>query len=182
MPLYANNFLKVGQEIKKKQESTPPVLKSSPIQRTQQPESVPSGNHHVIIADGKHRKIAVRYGTDEYYKNILSNFESQRYPSLYPTDLVTYHYAWFRQGKYLQLRFDQLNRPEYYWKYFIDGINHIKEFKYSQICMKPDKTGTYRYVSAINMPHPEAIKSHPSYAYNIDIDSIINNNQVVDYK
>ena len=58
MPLYANNFLKVGQEMKKKQESTPPVLKSSPIQRTQQPESAPSGNHHVIIADGKHRKIS----------------------------------------------------------------------------------------------------------------------------
>lgn len=136
----------------------------------------------IMQKDGKHRKIGIRYGTDEYYKNILNNFESQRYPSLYPTDLVTYHYAWFRQGKYLQLRFDQLSRPDYYWKCFMDGVNYINEFKYSQICIRPDKTGTYRYTSAVNMTHPEAIKSHPNYVNNIDIDSIINHNQVIDYK
>lgn len=132
--------------------------------------------------DGRSRKICIRYGTNDYYQSVLKNFETQNYPSLYPTDLITYHYAWFRYGKYLNLRFDQLNRSKNYWKYFQEGLNNIKELKYSQICIRPDKTGTYRYVSAINLQHPESIKSHPNFIHNIDIDTIIKNNIIIDFK
>lgn len=132
--------------------------------------------------EGRHRKICVKYGTLEYYKSILNNFESQQYPSLYPTDLVTYHYCWLRKDKYLQLRFDQLNRPEYYWKYFKDGLNFINELKYAKICIRPDKTGTYRYVNAIDIDHPESIKNHENYIKNVDVNKIISENFEIDYK
>ena len=132
--------------------------------------------------EGSTRKICVRYGTHDYYKSVLENFESRDYKSLFSTDLVTYHYAWFRYDKYLQLRFDQLNRPDYYWKYFQEGLNKINEAKYAKICNKPDKQGTYRYVSAVKINHPESIKSHRNYINNVDINKIIEENLSFDYK
>lgn len=133
--------------------------------------------------DGRSRKICVRYGTYDHYKFVLSNFESQKYPNLYPTDLITYHYCWFRKDKYLQLRFDQLNRPSYYWKYFKNGLDYIDQFKFSKICMRPDKTGTYRDVMALNIEHPEAIKKHENYISDlkINIDDVIKSVNVIDY-
>jgi hypothetical protein len=137
----------------------------------------------IMKKDGRSRKICIRYGTMDFYRNTLSNFESQKYPSLYPTDLITFHYCWFRKDKYLQLRFDQLNRPSYYWKYFKNGIDYINQFKYAKVCIRPDKTGTYRDAMIVDMEHPEAIKSHPNYNSNpnINIKNIIENNEVLDY-
>jgi hypothetical protein len=124
--------------------------------------------------EGRTRKICVRYGTMDYYKSILHSFESQKYPSLFPTDLITYHYCWFRKDKYKQLRYDQLNRPDYYWKFFEAGLQEIDSLKYAKICMRPDKEGTYRYTHAINLPHPNAIKEHQNYIKpHVDIDKII---------
>jgi len=133
--------------------------------------------------EGSSRKICIRFGDMKYYKSVVGNFESRNYTNLYSTDLVTYHYAWFRYDKYLQLRYDQLNRPNYYWKYFNDAIRYIKEFKYAKICNKPDKTGTYRYVLAVELKHPEAIKTHPNYIKtDVNINKIISDNNVLDYK
>ena len=75
--------------------------------------------------EGRHRKICIRYGTPEFYKDVILNFMTQNYPMLYPTDLVTYHYAWWRPGKFKELRYDQLNRPKEYWDSFEKGIQEI---------------------------------------------------------
>lgn len=125
--------------------------------------------------NGKTRKICIKYGTMDFYKSILNSFESRIYSNLYPTDLITYHYAWFRKNKYLDLRFDQLNRPDYYWKFFKEGLSNIDQFKFAKICVRPDQKTTHRYVHAINFEHPEAIKSHDNYIKSeINIDKIIN--------
>lgn len=129
--------------------------------------------------EGRHRKVCIRYGTIEYLKSTLKHFEKQKYSSLNHTELITYHYCWFRKNKYKSLRYDQLNRPSYYWKFFDDGLKYIDELKYSTICMRPDKQGTYRYVSAIDIEHPDAIKTHENYIKEIvDINKIIKNNIV----
>jgi hypothetical protein len=132
--------------------------------------------------EGSTRKICIKYGTQKFYESVIGNFESRNYEALYSTELVTYHYPWFRFGKYLDLRYDQLNRPDYYWKYFSQALNYIDELKYARVCAKPDKQGTYRYLSAVKINHPEAIKSHPNYISDIDIETIINNNHIIDYK
>jgi hypothetical protein len=124
--------------------------------------------------EGRHRKICVRYGTMDYLKSILKNFEKQKYQTLISTDLITYHYCWFRKDKYKQLRYDQLSRPDYYWKFFDEGLKNADKLEYATICMRPDKQGTYRYVSAINIEHPEAIKQHDNYIKNsINIENVI---------
>ena len=48
------------------------------------------------------------------------NFQKQSYPNLFPTDLITYHYAWWRPGKYKGLRMKQLNRDfePGHWEFF----------------------------------------------------------------
>ena len=124
--------------------------------------------------EGRHRKICVRYGTPEVYESVLKNFESQKYPNLFPTDLITYHYCWFRKGKYKQLRYDQLNRPTYYWKIFDNALKDVDSLQYAKICMRPDKEGTFRYVHAVNINHPEAIKNHENYIKDVvNIDDIL---------
>lgn len=132
--------------------------------------------------EGRHRKICVKYGTMDFYKSILRNFESQKYPSLFPTDLITYHYCWFRKGKYKQLRYDQLNRPDYYWKYFDSALNDIDSLQYAKVCMRPDKQGTFRYTHAVNIDHPEAIKFHENYIkHPINIEDILSKGLIKEY-
>ena len=74
---------------------------------------------------GRSRKICIRFGDMETYKSILMNFEKNIYPMLFPTDLITYHYAFWRPGKYKDLRCDQLNRYDGYWETFYKGLNKI---------------------------------------------------------
>lgn len=132
--------------------------------------------------EGRTRKICVRYGSMDYYKSILRNFESQKYPNLFPTDLITYHYCWFRQDKYKQLRYDQLNRPNYYWKFFDEGLQYMNELKYAKICIRPNKNGTDRYAHFLNVDHPDAIKNHPNYIKEtVDTNSIIQSGLVKEH-
>ena len=62
-------------------------------------------------------------------ENVVLNFMTQHYPMLYPTDLITYHYAWWRPGKFKQLRYDQLNRSQEYWDDFEKGVQEIIQSK-----------------------------------------------------
>jgi len=115
---------------------------------------------------GRSRRVCVRFGTWEFYINVLSNFMTQQYPMLYPTDLVTYHYCWFRPEKYKQLRFDQLNRENGYWQDFNKGLQQIRDNNTkSDIVIRPSSpTNTNnRYASYIEIEHPEAIRNHPNF-------------------
>ena len=117
---------------------------------------------------GRSRRVCVRYGDMNFYKNVLSNFMTQKYPMLFPTDLITYHYAWWRPEKYKQLRFEQLNRHPQYWINFDKGLEEIKSngnIDGGDVVIRPDSPvdKKNRYASYININHPKHIKEHPNY-------------------
>ena len=117
---------------------------------------------------GRSRRVCVRYGDMDFYKNVLSNFMTQQYPMLYPTELITYHYAWWRPGKYKELRFSQLNRHPQYWVDFNRGLEQIKEnrnFNTDDVVLRPSSPvdSKNRYAAHVEIDHPKHIKEHPNY-------------------
>ena len=124
---------------------------------------------------GRSRKICIRFGDMETYKEILQQFEKNNYPMLFPTDLVTYHYAWWRPDKYADLRCAQLNREfePGYWDAFIKGLNKTSERKYLDIDVRPlthEEHLTYRYLSFYDIEHPKHIKEHICYEEELSVE------------
>jgi hypothetical protein len=114
----------------------------------------------------KSRKLCIRFGTMDFYKKVVSQFITQAYDMLHPTDLVTYHYSWFRYGKYKKHRYDLIPRGNpNYWENFEKGLQEIKKNTQNKIILRPNypKNHPMRYAVKINLPQPEAIKSHPNY-------------------
>jgi hypothetical protein len=115
----------------------------------------------------KRRKLAICYGTDKFYKHVTSQYESQNYSMLHASDLITYHYNWFRFGKNKNLRYDQIVRRPEYWKEFENGLqtiqfnskNNIRE----EVILRPSRNNITRFASYINIEHPNAIKEHLNY-------------------
>jgi len=115
------------------------------------------------------RKLAICFGDIEYYKHVVSQFESMNYSMLLQSDLITYHYNWFRFDKNKQLRFEQIVRDDVnYWKEFEEGLMRIRNN--SQIndhpthtILRPKRTNTTKFASYINIEHPNAIKMHNNY-------------------
>ena len=115
------------------------------------------------------RRICIRFGTWDFYLNELMNFQKQQYPNLYPTDLLTYHYAWWRPGKFFELRKDQLTnriRPHKdFWKNFTKAYQDIDKLLYNEIRVySGDKKLTGKWVKYWNIEHPKHIKEHPNYS------------------
>ena len=126
-------------------------------------------NNNPFIGRPRGRKLAIKFGTMEFYKRVVGEFESQNYSMLYKSDLITYHYNWFRFGKNKQLRFDQIVRKPDYWEKF---NNALMEMHYNSnnsinatVVLRPDRdiNDPMRYASYINIEQPEAIKYHPNY-------------------
>ena len=122
--------------------------------------------------EGRHRKVCIRYGTSEFYKDVISNFMTQNYPMLYPTDLITYHYAWWRPDKFKELRYAQLNRPKEYWEFFEKAMKQILHSKQMQVSsngrdvvIRSDRPAeqTHRWASFIDIDHPKHVKQHPNF-------------------
>lgn len=116
--------------------------------------------------DGRSRRVCIRFGTWGFYRNVLLNFMTQQYPMLYPTDLITYHYCWFRPQKYKQLRFDQLNRGVGYWENFDKGLQQIRnENPKTDVVLRPESPvdSNNRYAAYLEIEHPTAIKQHPNF-------------------
>jgi hypothetical protein len=121
------------------------------------------------LGEGRHRRICIRFGTWEFYHDVLLNFMTQKYPMLYPTDLTTYHYVWWRPKKYKQLRYDQLQRPLPYWQKFDDNLNIIRslqEVDNGDIVIRPNRNDVHRYASHVNIEHPVHIKQHENWINN----------------
>ena len=117
---------------------------------------------------GRQRRVCVRYGTMEFLKGVLSNFMTQQYPMLYPTELVTFHYPWIKPGKYKELRFALINRDESYWAHFNMVLNKIREHgneTKDDILLRPNLPldRLSRYVSFIDIEHPTCMLSHQSF-------------------
>ncbi len=116
----------------------------------------------------KERKICICYGDMDFYIDVVLNFTSQNYPMLFPTDLITYHYCWWRPGKYKQLRFDQLNRDDagVYWKNFNHGLLEIaKNNTKRDVVIRPhlSESEKMRFAKYIKLEHPKHIKNHFNY-------------------
>tara|TARA_Y100000361_G_scaffold154177_1_gene178583 strand:- start:3321 stop:4295 length:975 start_codon:yes stop_codon:yes gene_type:complete len=114
------------------------------------------------------RRVCIRFGTMEFYKEVLSNFMTQKYPMLFPTDLITYHYAWWRPGKYFDLRCDQLTnsiRPQPgFWENFKLAYEKLDELKYDEVRVYPGpKHLTGKWVKFWDISHPKHIEEHPNF-------------------
>tara|TARA_B100000902_G_scaffold397402_1_gene461079 strand:+ start:2082 stop:3065 length:984 start_codon:yes stop_codon:yes gene_type:complete len=116
------------------------------------------------------RRICLRY--DEggvFYKNVLDNFMTTDYHNplsgygmLYPTDLITYHYAWIRPGKFRELRCDQLQRQNGYWERFVQGLDLADKLQYDEILIRPNvKQWTNGWIKYFDeLEHPKHVKNH----------------------
>ena len=71
------------------------------------------------------------------------------YGMLYPTDLITYHYAWIRPSKFRELRCDQLQRGGTYWDDFCRGLDEADQYNLSEIVVRPDRSD-YDTVNTLN--------------------------------
>jgi len=115
----------------------------------------------------KRRKIALRFGDIDFYRHVVNQFESQRYNMLHESDLVTYHYNWFRFDKNKELRYDQIVRSSEYWDAFEQGLSKIKYNSVHNIqedvLLRPSRDNITRMASYINIDHPAAIKSHTNF-------------------
>lgn len=123
------------------------------------------------------RRICFKYdkgGTK--YLNMINNFMTTDYHNpisgygmLYPTDLITYHYAWIRPGKFRELRCDQLSRHNNYWTDFVDSLDYCDEYHYNEVCIRyHQKQYTNGWVKFFNeLPHPKHIKKHELW---VDLD------------
>ena len=133
---------------------------------------LPEEEHH---HDGNYmsRRICVRYDKDgKFYDEILNNFMTTNYHNpnegygmLFPTDLITYHYAWIRPGKFRELRCDQLQRWEGYFDIIKHGLDKADELTYSEILFRIEHykltKGWIKYFDMFE--HPKHIKEHECY-------------------
>ena len=102
----------------------------------------------------------------EFLKNVVSNFESQNYPMLFPTDLITHHYCWWRPGKFKELRYDLINRDDWYWKAFNEGLEGIRNSKdKSDVAIRPhlNENELMKYATYVEFEQPKHIKTHPNF-------------------
>lgn len=116
------------------------------------------------------RRICFRYDKGGIkYRNMIRNFMTTNYHDpiegygmLYPTDLVTLHYAWIRPGKFRELRCDQLQRQPGYWESFTKSLDKCDNYEFNEICIRHNFTHlTNGYVKFFNhFEHPKHIKSH----------------------
>jgi hypothetical protein len=111
------------------------------------------------------RRIVVKFGTWQYYTDIVRNFTSQKYPNLVLFPRYIFHYAWWRPGKYKELRFRQLIRPEYYSAAVRNALHKASENIHNRIIIRPDRMDSdpLRYIIRVDIDHPSEIKRHKNY-------------------
>ena len=128
-------------------------------------------NQHYVEAESldetriHKRRIVIKFGTWDYYKNIVSNFTSQKYPQLELFPRYVFHYAWWRPGKYKDLRFRQLIRPDHYSNAVRQALSQAQENRLDKIVIRPDRheDDLLRYIVRIDIDHPTEIKQHNNF-------------------
>tara|TARA_A100001015_G_C15035304_1_gene735821 strand:+ start:1746 stop:2693 length:948 start_codon:yes stop_codon:yes gene_type:complete len=113
----------------------------------------------------KSRRFCVCYGTEDFYHSVLSDFMTQNYDMLFPTDLITYHYAWWRPGKFLELRCDQLERTDEKWSAYLSGMEQASTADKELVVVRPwfENNNPRKFLKKINLDHPKHIVNHPNY-------------------
>jgi hypothetical protein len=124
----------------------------------------------LIYSQPRSRRVCIKFGTWDFYLSVLSKFMHEHaYTMLYPTDLITYHYCWWRPGKFKQLRFDQLQRDSQYWPFFNQQLAKVHEAKYNDIKVRynrndSDHTAYIAFTSQFD--HPSHVKTHECWSSN----------------
>jgi len=118
--------------------------------------------HWPEYGNPRERKLAIKFGTMDYYKSVIMQFQSQNYPMCKRTDIVTYHYCWFKKGPYLDLRYDLIPRNERYW---LDWGNALVEMETAwkdkrDVVLRPSHNNLHRFVKYVELDHPREIKEH----------------------
>ena len=115
------------------------------------------------------RKLCIRYGTEGFYRQVLLDFQNQRYEMLHYVDrITTFHYAWVRPTKYLRMRYEQLVRnSQEYWPTLDQGIQDIikarSEPRHDIRIRKEPNGPAEAFAIYYGGPHPEEFKEHPCY-------------------
>mgnify|MGYP001210236627 CR=1 FL=1 len=124
----------------------------------------------------KGRKICIRFGGWEFYNSVVEQFMTQNYSMLFPTELETFHYNWFRFDKYKELRFEQIvrNNPNY-WTEYEEGLQQIKKNTGEQlVVLRPSwKNHIREHAARINLNHPKHIRNHPNYIHDDGYDIVV---------
>ncbi len=114
----------------------------------------------------KSRKVCIKFGDIEYYQSIVGNFQNQTYEGLFPTNLVTFHYNWWKYDKFLNLRYDIIPRNPSYWTHWDKAMKEMDIVKGKQdVLLRNNRhpSDLAAYAGAIHIEHPKHIKSHPNY-------------------
>lgn len=111
------------------------------------------------------RRIVIKFGTWENYKNIVKNFISQKYNMLITFPRYIFHYAWWRPGKYKELRIHQLIRKPEYHQNFLSALEQARTSTQSNIVIRPDRNhgDPNRYITRIEIDHPKEIINHENF-------------------
>jgi hypothetical protein len=111
------------------------------------------------------RRIVIKFGDWEMYNNIVKNFISQKYNMLVTFPRYIFHYAWWRPGKYKELRIHQLVRQPEYHQNFLFALEQANISKDSHIVIRPnrDQNDPYRYIVRIDIDHPKEITKHQNF-------------------
>lgn len=126
----------------------------------------PGGSYTELHGRNKSRKICIKFGTIDYYKSVVGNFQIQTYDNLYPTDLITYHYNWWKYDKFLSLRYDIIPRNKGYWEHWDKAMKEMNVIKGERDVVLRNNRHTSdigAYAGAIHIDHPKHIKDHPNY-------------------
>jgi hypothetical protein len=122
----------------------------------------------IIYSQQRSRRICVKFGTWDFYLSVLSKFmDEYAYTMLYPTDLITYHYCWWRPGKFKQLRFDQLQRDNQYWPFFGQQLLKVNDAIYNDIKVRYNRADNdpNAYITfTTEFDHPKHIKMHECWS------------------
>lgn len=129
----------------------------------------------------KWRRFCYSFDNMTNYRSAMDAFMTQNYSKLKKTtEFLAWHYPWFVEGKFKQLRFDLIYRSdENYWKQFDAGLEWIKlkseifvkrqqkgNLKYQEpedIVIRPSRNDAGRFATFVNVSHPNSIKSHPNF-------------------
>lgn len=122
------------------------------------------------------RRIGIKFHTWEFYLKVLNQFMHEfSYDMLYPTDLITYHYAWWRPNKFRDLRFDQLQRDSYYWEYYKRGLDlaNLGTEREIKIRYNRDDSDACAYITFTReFNHPKHVSEHECWKDSIKFDNL----------
>lgn len=111
-----------------------------------------------------YRRIAIKFGDWNFYKRIVFNFMSQKYPlPIFPEYI--FHYPWWKPGKYKDMRVALIKRDDEYHRNFLSALEIAKRRDQPNIVIRPNRpeNDPARYIVKIEIDHPKEIHRHQNF-------------------